>query len=373
MKIKTILMSMLAVAALASCNNDDESGAIEEKAPLVVTLPGSSISTYAVEEPQAAGQITPLYNDAMVYLVDAGDNATGYVFSDAELSAKKKQFEEIVLPSKVIVIANKGNAGLPTGKTTVSAINNALNTLTVATQNNAAVTLAVADAKGNAAGDYISVQQVTLYGETSTISDMDDWDPHDAKKADVELKSLVSRFEVGTVKAGTGLTDLTVEDVYVNFFYKENGKTTNQSFTETTWPLTLATPAVFTPTWATDVASATVTSQAGTKAYAYQMFAGNLVPHIIFKVSGTVADGYKLSDGTTGDFTGKYITITGYKESGSDITAIEAHKIYKLGLTNGGIEITPEIITPKPEQEKFDLQVNITVADWTSAEVTPNI
>lgn len=39
MKIKTILMSILAVSALASCNNDDESGAIEEKAPLVVTLP----------------------------------------------------------------------------------------------------------------------------------------------------------------------------------------------------------------------------------------------------------------------------------------------------------------------------------------------
>lgn len=309
----------------------------------------------------------------MVYLVDAGDNATGYEFSDAELSAKAKKFEGIVLPSKVIVIANQGDAALPTGKTTVGAIKNALNTLTVASQNKVAVDLTAADARGNAAGNYISVQQVTLYGETTTIDDMTDWDSHDAKKADVELKSLVSRFEVGTVKAGTGLTTLTVEDVYVNFFYKESGKTTDQSFTKTTWPLTLATPVAFTPAWATDAANAAVTSLAGTKAYAYQMFAGNLVPHIIFKVSGTVADGYKLSDGMTGAFAHKYITITGYKESGADITAIEAHKIYKLGLTNGGIEITPEIITPEPEQEKIDLQVNITVADWTSAEVTPNI
>ena len=96
----------------------------------------------------------------------------------------------------------------------------------------------------------------------------------------MELKSLVSRFEVGTVKAGTGLDALTVEAVYVNFFYNDYGQTSSQNFSELTWPVT------YTPAWATDAANAAVTSQTGTKAYTYQVFAGSLIPHIIYKVSG---------------------------------------------------------------------------------------
>ena len=55
------------------------------------------------------------------------------------------------------------------------------------------------------------------------------------------------------------------------------------------------------------------------------------------------------------------------------ISAIEAHKIYKLGLEDGGIEITPDKITDKPEKAKIDLIAAITVADWTTANVTPEI
>ncbi|KAA2765401.1 hypothetical protein F2R87_18840, partial [Alistipes onderdonkii] len=95
-------------------------------------------------------------------------------------------------------------------------------------------------------------------------------------------------------------------------------------------------------------------------------------------VSGTVSAGYKLADGT-GDadnptpFTGKYITVKGYRENGSLISHFDEHKIYKMGLENGGIEITPEKITDKPEKAKIDLIAAITVADWTTANVTPEI
>ena len=121
-----------------------------------------------------------------------------------------------------------------------------------------------------------------------------------------------------------------------------------------------------------------MTSATGTKAYAYQVFSGNVVPHIIYKVSGTVSAGYKLADGT-GDadnstsFTGKYITVKGFRDSGSLISEIEPHKIYKLGLEDGGIEITPDKITDKPEKAKIDLIVAVSVADWTVANVTPEI
>ena len=133
---------------------------------------------------------------------------------------------------------------------------------------------------------------------------------------------------------------------------------------------------MYTPAWATDGYNAAVTSNAGTKVYAYQVLLGDKIPHIIYKVSGTVSAGYKLSDGT-GDmdnptpFTDMYITVKGFRENGSLLTTIEGHKIYKMGLADGGIAITPDKITPDPEKTKIDLIVAITVADWTSSNVTP--
>ena len=198
----------------------------------------------------------------------------------------------------------------------------------------------------------------------STLSEMR------LKKAAIELKSMAARFEVGTVKPGTGLDALTVEAVYLNNFYLDHGRLTAQEFTELTWPT------VYTPAWATDGYNAAVTSNAGTKVYAYQVLLGDKIPHIIYKVSGTVSAGYKLSDGT-GDmdnptpFTDMYITVKGFRENGSLLTTIEGHKIYKMGLADGGIAITPDKITPDPEKNKIDLIVAITVADWTSSNVTP--
>lgn len=368
MRMKSLFIAALATMALASCNKEEGAKTTvgDGKTNFEVTLPGA-LKTYAVETPQVAGQITPLYSDVTVYLVDAGDNATAYTWTDEDIKAKSKRFEQIVLPKKVIVVVNKGAATLPQSAT-MTTLTAALNTIAVADQNKAQANVAVEDAKGNAAGDYISAQQVTLYGEQTTFTDETPTDGHTLKKAAVELKSLVSRFEAGTVKAGTGLKSLTVEAVYVNYFYNAYGKTDKQALTETTWLYD-----TFTPTWATDNVSADVTSQDGTKVYAYQVFAGDLVPHIIYKVSGELEDGYKLADGTEGAFTGKYITVKGFKENSETIRAIEAHKIYKMGLTDGGIEITPEEITDKPEKEKIDLLVAVTVADWTEITVTPEI
>lgn len=367
MRMKSLFIAALATMALASCNNEEArktpTGAV--KTNFEVALPGA-IDTYAVETPQVAGQITPLYSDVTVYLVDAGDNATAYTWTDEDIKAKSKRFEQIVLPKKVIVVVNKGAATLPQSAT-ITALTAALNTIAVADQNKAQANVAAEDAKGNAAGDYISAQQVTLYGEQTTFTDETPTDGHTLKKAAVELKSLVSRFEIGTVKAGTGLKSLTVEAVYVNYFYKEYGKTTKQEVAEGGWTDS------YEPAWATDNVSADVTSQDGTKVYAYQVFAGDMVPHIIYKVGGELEDGYKLADGTEGTFTGKYITVKGFKESGATVSTIEAHKIYKMGLTDSGIEIKPEEITDKPEKEKIDLIVAVTVAPWTETTITPEI
>ncbi len=372
MKMKTFFVAALATMALAACSKEAEPGAPAPaaKTNFEVSLAGA-LETYAVEDPQAAGQIVPYYDNVVVYLVDAGGNAVGYAWTDAEIAAKRKRFEQIVEPVEVGVIVNAGGVSLPIGSTTMSALENAIGALAVADQNKPVKTLAVADAKGNAAGDYLSVQQVMLIGGESAFTTETSDDGHPLKKAAVELRSEVSRFEVGTVKPGTGLDALTVEAVYINNLYNDYGRSSNQNFTELTWPATY-------PAWATDAYDASVTSSTGTKAYAYQVYAGNFVPHIIYKVSGTVSAGYKLADGT-GDadnptpFTGKYITVKGFKEGSSSVIGLMPHKIYKMGLENGGIEITPDKITDNPEKTKIDLIVAITVADWTVSNVTPEI
>lgn len=379
MKIKFIFTAILATMALASCQKDElgeNNGSNKEKGTFDVSLPGAP-DTYAVENPQSAGVIKPFYNDVTVFLVDAGNNVSSYEWTEAEIAAKMKRFEQITEPSKVIVVANKYATNLTATNTTE--LTAKLATLAIADQNKAALNIPAADGKGNV-GDYVSVQQVTLYGEQTTLTDETADDGHTLKKAAVELASLVSRFEVGTVKPGVGLKSLTVENVYINYFYNDYGMTdgNSQKFTEFTWP------ADFTPAWATDVANAGVTSADGTKAYAYQVFTGNMVPHIIYKLSGEVAAGYKLADGTEGEFTGKYITVSGFKVgaatlapsnaiASANIYPMKAHEIYKMGLTGGGIEINVDQITDKPEKGKQDLIVAITVAPWTTQEVTPEI
>lgn len=367
MKMKSLFVAALVTMALVSCDkeNTPRTPAETGKTNFEVTLPGA-IATYAVETPQVAGRITPLYNDVTVYLAEPSGNAKAYTWTDEEIKNKSKRFEQILPPSKVVVVVNKGSVTLPESVSTTSLLSE-LHKIVIADQNKAEANVATEDARSNAAGDYISAQQVTLIGEATNFTDEAADDGHTLKKAAVELKSLVSRFEVGTVKPGAGLKSLTVEAVYVNFFYNEYGKTTQQSFTETSWP------ANFTPAWATDNGSAEVTSQDGTKVYAYQVFAGDMVPHIIYKVSGELEDNSQLSDGTSGAFTGKYVTVNGFKDGNTALTSIEAHKIYKMGLTDGGIEITPDEITDKPEKDKIDLVVDITVADWTEVTVTPEI
>ena len=376
-KLSASLCALTALVLLAACSKDAEPGgtpATGGKTNFEVSLPGA-LETYAVEDPQAAGAITPFYNDVAVYLLDAGGNATYYPWTNAEIKAKQKRFEQVTEPTQVFVIVNTGSVILPTGTIPVSVITAAMMKSSVADQNQLAKTLAVADTKGNAAGTYSSAQQVMLVGDQSVFTTETTDDGHTLKKAAVELSSIVSRFEIGTVKKGTGLDALTVEAVYVNNFLNFNGgiyNSTVQNFTEITWPAT------FTPAWATDGYNAAVTSAAGTKAYAYQVFSGNVVPHIIYKVGGTVSAGYKLSDGTGDEntatpFTGKYITVKGFRESGTLITVTQPHKIYKMGLEDGGIEITPDKITDRPEKTKIDLTVAITIADWTTVNITPEI
>lgn len=368
MKKLFILLSAVALTAMVSCQKEPVVQNAE-KTNFVVSI-GADL-TRAVESLYGGG-IDPYYEDVTVYLIDGGSNAVGYEWSAAEIAAKTKSFEQIMAPNKVMVIVNKNGVTLPgisPDKTIFSEIETALKGFAIAGQNLSVKEVAAVDPNGNAIGKYESVKQVTLMGIVDTPAPVGG-----TITCPVTVKSLVSRFEIGTLKKGTGLESIVIENVYINNWFKTSAKGDDncQAYTELNWPFVN-----FTPAWATNEGNTGVTSGTDTKCYAYQVFAGK-VPTIIFKVGGTLSNGYKLPDGTEGTdgtFTGKYVTITGFKAGENALTAddVAANKIFKVGLTDGGITIDVDKITDKPEKPKYDLNVSITIAAWTAENVTPVI
>ena len=90
-KLTKSLCALTALALLAACNKEADSGAPAPaaKTNFKVSLPGA-LETYAVEDPQAAGQITPYYDNVTVYLVDAGENAVGYAWKIGRASCRER-------------------------------------------------------------------------------------------------------------------------------------------------------------------------------------------------------------------------------------------------------------------------------------------
>ena len=113
------LCVLTASALLASCSKDAERNGVPvdgAKTNFEVSLPGA-LDTYAVEDPQAAGQITPYYDNVIVYLMDAGGNAVGYAWTDEEIKARTKRFEQVAQPRRAFVYVNTGSVSMPIGET----------------------------------------------------------------------------------------------------------------------------------------------------------------------------------------------------------------------------------------------------------------
>ena len=89
--MKTYFVAALATMTLAACSKDAETGAPPPaaKTNFSVSLPGA-LETYGVEDPQAAGQIAPYYENVVVYLVDAGGNARRITLGPTTKSRQSK-------------------------------------------------------------------------------------------------------------------------------------------------------------------------------------------------------------------------------------------------------------------------------------------
>lgn len=387
---------MLAAAALMTgvtgCSNDDNVGEVPDNgdATLVIKLPSNVVGmgSRAIEAPVADQSETTLEN-VSVFMLNAGAVVDTCTFTQSEISAGEKRIEQVAATiNRVIVVAN-----IPT----------AADSTALYGYSNAAAILShpYSTASQNAPAAAAGINGKVLVGDANVADSIDTGlglggvaDGHTYKEATVTLNALTARFEIGTVKRGTGVAEVELIGVWINKFYKDGSRNIaeviNKASTEACWtttpptlsgagsetdvdwgnPITMGTP------WAEseyhDVADTTaVKLEANSKVYAYQVFAGENIPQLILLVRGKYASGY-FNDATDECFFG-YVTFTKFIEGGSEITEIEANTIYKIGVGATGIEIIPEIITPKPNLKDIDLGIKVKVAPWTEKTVTPSV
>ena len=366
--MKKILLATLALAVMfTSCSKEDNGGNETQDNVIVVKLP-DNVSLRAVEAQGSAASTITLAN-VTVFLLN-GNNVVGApkTFSGPEITAKSKRIEQASSSvNKVVVVAN-----IPAGD--MSAVN-ALTTET-AIKNYA---FAIADQNSGIAA-------VTRMGTGTPATAVDlTPDGHNYKAVSVELEPLTARFEIGAVKAGNNVANVTLEGVWINAYYTNGSKATVKTHNDAdpvwyTTPATTSSPfnaAVGTVTMTNtytvpsyyNAASPLVTMTAGSQVYAYQLFAGANIPHLILLVKGE----YTTADASGNKFFLGYVTFTRFTESGTDISSVLPNTIYKVGVGDIGIEINADDITIWPEMQKFDLGVTVTTTPWTVKNVTPNI
>lgn len=387
MKMKSFFLSMFAIAALASCNNDENLPIDNDSnAKMSFKLSYENPISRAIQAPGTTGEIT--ISKLTLTMLDA---------SGSQVDSRLLTADEITKATSATGVIIEGV------KTTAAKLQ------VVANGNNS----------GTAIKDYqVKFDAVPLFGEgdidkTGTATNNDG---HKLYQAAVTIKPVVARFEIsGAIQvtpAVNGVYAVDVEQVYINNYKHTKG---NDELTDNPNSLGSAWDAIYSTANTNDIkftdkiaSPATGSFYTGTpadhnlgvlagKAAAYHLFAAKAevtppasesttpqvekkLPHVILKVKVYKdAAAYASKTAMAGyDF----MTIRSFNEGNDILSEIVAAKIYKIDLnsltpnfkqnpTDPDTPIVP--VDPEPEMDKFDLKVNVTVTKWSATDITPNI
>lgn len=369
MKVKTILMSMLAVAALASCDKDEAGNALTGSTSSLefkIAVP----ATMAIQDPGTAA--APTLTTVKVEML----NGTTVV-ETRDLTAA----QITVAQAATGVVLEQ----IPDAATSVKVTANGLATPSTAIADYQ-TTLAAVPFSGTANITYAA-------GDVNT-------DGHKLKKAAVTIKAEVARIEiVGGInvdKTTNGYYAVDVEKIYINNYLATSNATApyivaNNAAGDWVTPNNFATDmmtnTITEPTtgsfYATDHNIGVLTG----KADAYQIFpakdvtatptvttAAAALPHVVLKVKVyETAEAYTAG---TPMADREWITIKTFKNGTDLITEFAAGNIYKLDLNDLTNSFKPGVtppVDPDPEDEKADLELKVTVTPWVLVNMTPNI
>lgn len=383
MRMKSFLLSMLAVAALASCSNESNESVTDQGVNMKFKF--GVAETKAIQDP---GTNNPVRVDDMTVYLRKGTNVIAtHVLTTQQIAAAQTEagviFEKInPVVDNVKVIANTNAIGL----------------------------------NGNISAYQTALQSIPFEGEGAVV-DNNKTNPNDGHKlveASITIKGALARFEIksgiNVTEAANGVYAVDVKSIYINNYFRNMG--TNKAFFGHNADESLP--------WAGDWVSGTTFGADKTwneisfnnssasyyatnhnigvldgKVDAYHLFpdsvapgsskatvAANL-PHIILEVEvyRTAAD---YASGTKIPYK-RWITIRSFNDTttGALITKFEGGKIYRLdlGALAGYFEpadpsdptnpVTP--VDYYPEEEEVDLALYVTVEPWTIVSMTPNI
>lgn len=342
MKLKSLLVSLLAVSALVACNKENDGGAAAptDGNGISVTVSIKSSGTRAVANDFTAETAITL-TDVTVYFTNGenGNIVDTKIFSPEEIAANKAVFHGINPSSTHAVVVANANSLLSPAPTSVSELNNI--TLTMASmQDLTAVPLKsdvspLVENTGHVAPDDGSEDDVTV----------------DYRKVDLTVGPVLARIEIGGTLTMTATgsnaegvfaySQFTPEYVGLNGLY-ENGKlggitdgsliTANDN--QTGFPVLSGTT---TPTWmynAFDAADKQDMIAAGGKAvalskvYAYNVMPGEK-PVVMLRFDSKPLPADQIP-GDVKTASPAYLKIVNFTDESSAQITIEPGKIYTI-------------------------------------------
>ena len=377
------ILSFLWVVGLVSCDKSEDPVGKSGENVLLVKLPDNIVPvTRTVQDPVAGGVSTVTEAENIrVFLLSGASVIETDTFSDPEIQAGKKRFEQVSASiDNVIVVINDRGEDLSGLKTRDAVMKYAF---TVASQNE----VDGIDGKTLIGEGKPEEKPDPEAGPGGTHENIDP--PHKYKEAAVKVYSITSRLEVGAVKPGTGVKSVELIAVYINNYYENGSRPTPLKLHPDGDPVWATDPAAgvpsadpnafnsaqttlsYTEPYYRIAANASVTYPNATKCYAFHVFTGDYVPHLIVLVKGQYEEEY-APEGKEYFF--GWVTFSKFVDNltSTPVTEMEANKIYKIGLKDG-IPIDAKDITDQPEKDKMDVQVNITIEHWTEQEVTPQV
>lgn len=383
MKTKSLLAASLVLAlGIGGCSNsmDDEGpGIVKNDNVLIVNLPDNVKSSRFVEE-SVSGNET-IVEDVTVFLLNGQSVEKAVEFDGTDLSKNYKRIENVASSvNRVLVVANKVDADIMNLRTATEIKNYNYSVLSQHMQT--------------------GLRGKTLMGEADVVEEgVSDPNPeghegHKYKQADVDLKAITARIEVGTVAPGEGVESVELVAVYLNNFYLEYPQKMLTTYSEDNenWKYTLINPDLlpnigyptaigeiqagpFDPDQYRIHASSEVKLDDITKVYAFHVFPGN-VPHLVMLVKVELKENYYEVDENDQPLKYKfgYLTFTKFNTGGSTyLTEMEGHNVYKMGVGKNGIPVNAKDITDKPEKGPYDLGIKIDIRPWDIHEVTPEV
>ncbi len=386
MKTKLLFFGLLAGTALfTACQNelDDNSLNSELTDPISVTLRiagGNSTTMSRVIDDDATSELTPNFNDAIIYFYDSSGHIlnTEQVSSTTSLAGTTGQVFQDISPNATDVYIVGNTQTLTTDEQS---------SLSAATSIDAVQAL-VFDLESQQSDHQDVILAVKI--------DLENYADHDAEikqneDSDYEAKVLLapslSRLQLADLSTSDSrIVDFTFEGIYVDNFLPNCLAST--TLTQTTSTQTVGTDATklgtLTPNLC-DKPESTLTAGDDKKVTAGEcdnsgddrVWGYNLSP--TSAESGTVPKivvhltdvKYLDSQGTEQTMDDAYLTITKYMDGTTEITNFESGKMYNIEA--GAFVFTYEDLDAVPNAEDVELTVYVTVCPWTVTTVTPQL